>query len=232
MGETHEPVDGHALASVLGGLNGAARMKLELFFDCSSPWAYLGFEEAQPLAAELDLDLVFRPVLVGGVFNAVNTSVYHTRENVPAKIAWVAKDLRDWSRATGLKINFPPSVFPVNSAKAMRACLLLEQRGSLPSFARAAFEAYWGRGEDISREPVLADICRAIDIDPASVIPHLADDGPKARLRANVDELIARGGFGVPTFFLDATDFYFGVDRLPMVRAAVLAQSARAKKNP
>lgn len=61
-------------------------MKLELFFDCSSPWAYLGFEQAKPLVDEFDLDLVLRPVLVGGVFNAVNSSVYHVRENVPAKI--------------------------------------------------------------------------------------------------------------------------------------------------
>jgi 2-hydroxychromene-2-carboxylate isomerase len=196
-------------------------VKLELFFDCSSPWAYLGFEGAQPLAAELDLDLVFRPVLVGGVFNAVNTSVYHVRENVPVKGAWVAKDLRDWSRLTGLAIRFPPAVFPVNSAKAMRACLLLEARGALVRFARAAFEAYWGRGEDISQEPVLAAICRSIDIDPATVIPHLGRQDLKDALRANVDELIARGGFGVPTFFLDQSDIYFGVDRLFMVREAV-----------
>ncbi len=196
-------------------------MKLELFFDCSSPWAYLGFTQAQPLAAELDLDLICRPVLVGGVFNAVNTSVYHTRQNVPVKGAWVAKDLRDWSRATGLTINFPPAVFPVNSAKAMRACLLLKARGALIAFARAAFEAYWGRGEDISQEPVLAAICRSIDIDPGTVVPHLGDEALKVRLRSNVDELIARGGFGVPTFFLEDSDFYFGVDRLPMVRRAV-----------
>jgi 2-hydroxychromene-2-carboxylate isomerase len=204
-------------------------MKLELFFDCSSPWAYLGFEEAQPLAAELGLDLVFRPVLVGGVFKAVNTSVYHVRENVPVKAAWVGKDLRDWTRLTGHAIHFPPAVFPVNSAKAMRACLLLEERGALVMFARAAFEAYWGRGEDISQEQVLAEICRSIAIDPATVVPRLGDQDLKDRLRANTDELIARGGFGVPTFFLDGNDMYFGVDRLVMVREAVLrARSAAA----
>ncbi|MCW3834458.1 2-hydroxychromene-2-carboxylate isomerase [Sphingomonas canadensis] len=196
-------------------------MKLELFFDCSSPWAYLGFEEAQPLAEELGLDLVFRPVLVGGVFNAVNTSVYHVREKVPAKAAWVGKDLRDWARLTGHEIHFPPAVFPVNSAKAMRACLLLEERGALIAFARAAFEAYWSRGADISQERVLEGICRSVGIDADSVVPRLGDTDLKDRLRANTDELIARGGFGVPTFFLKRSDMYFGVDRLPMVREAV-----------
>ena len=196
-------------------------MKLELFFDCSSPWAYLGFEEAQKLAAELNLDLVFRPVLVGAVFNAVNSSVYHVRENVPVKGAWVAKDLRDWCRATGIVIHFPPPVFPVNTVKAMRACLLLEACDALTAFARAAFEAYWGRGEDISQEPVLAAICQSIGIDAETVMPRLGDADIKDRLRSNVDELIARGGFGVPTFYLGEVDMYFGVDRLSMVRLAV-----------
>lgn len=196
-------------------------MKLEVFFDCSSPWAYLGFTMVQPLADELGLELVFRPVLVGGVFNAVNSSVYHVRENVPVKGAWVAKDLGDWSRMTGIRIRFPPPVFPVNSAKAMRACLLLEESGMLIPFARATFEAYWGRGEDISRETVLTDICRSIDVDPEVVVPHLGAETLKKRLRANVDELIGRGGFGVPTFFLSGTDMYFGADRLVMVREAI-----------
>lgn len=196
-------------------------MKLELFFDCSSPWAYLGFEKAQPLAAELGLDLVLRPVLVGAVFNAINGSVYHMRENVPAKYAWVAKDLKDWSRSTGIKIDFPPPVFPVNSAKAMRLCFVMEEYGELIPFTRAVLEAYWGRGEDISQEAVLGEVCRSIGIEPGAVLPRANDPALKSRLGANVDELIMRGGFGVPTFFLNDKDMYFGVDRLPMIREAV-----------
>lgn len=196
-------------------------MKLEAFFDCSSPWAYLGFEAVQPLAAELGLDLELRPVLVGGVFNAVNKSVYHLRESVPAKMAWVAKDLRDWSRMAGIQIHYPPPVFPVNSAKALRACILLDRRGRMIDFARATFHAYWGLGSDISQESVLAEICRSIDVDPATVVPRLADEDLRDELRANVDELIARGGFGVPTFFLGGEDMYFGADRLSVLKRAV-----------
>lgn len=122
---------------------------------------------------------------------------------------------------TGVAIQFPPPVFPVNSAKVMRACFLLEERGALAAFAGAAFEAYWRNGEDISTDAVLAAFCRTINVDPARVVPRLSDDSLKERLRSNVDELIARGGFGVPTFFLEGTDFYFGVDRLAMVRNAI-----------
>ena len=118
---------------------------IEFFFDCSSPWTYLAFHNIQPMAAELGVPIAWRPILVGGIFNTVNPSVYASRENpVPAKAAYMRKDLADWARAAGLKIVFPPHVFPVNSVKAMRGCLLLEAEGKLTAFARAAFEAYWG----------------------------------------------------------------------------------------
>ena len=56
--------------------------KLEFFFDVSSPWTYLGFTNIQPLVAEFGVDIVWRPILVGGIFNAINDAVYETRENM------------------------------------------------------------------------------------------------------------------------------------------------------
>jgi 2-hydroxychromene-2-carboxylate isomerase len=200
---------------------------IEVFFDCSSPWTYLAFNNLQPLAAELGETIVWRPILVGGVFNTVNPSVYAGRERpVPRKAAYMLKDLRDWAREAGLAITFPPTVFPVNSVKAMRACLLLAPEGKLPDFARAAFEAYFGRDEDISRDEVLQGVCRAAGVEPARVLAGIADPAVKAALKANTDELIARGGFGSPTMFVGADDMYFGNDRLPLVRAALLRRRA------
>lgn len=72
-------------------------MTIEFFFDCSSPWTYFAFHAIQPLAGELEEPITWRPILVGGVFNAVNPSVYASRENpVPAKAAYMLKDLQDW----------------------------------------------------------------------------------------------------------------------------------------
>jgi len=111
------------------------------------------------------------------------------------------KDLDDWARAAGLAIVFPPQVFPVNSVKAMRGCLLLEPAGKLVAFARAAFEAYWGADEDISQDDVLARICARAGVDPAYLLAGLNEPAVKDRLRANTEELIRRGGFGSPTIF-------------------------------
>ena len=103
---------------------------IEFFFDCSSPWTYLGFHNIQPLAAEAKVPIRWRPILVGGVFNSVNPSVYASREKpVPAKRDYMLKDLQDWARSSRLKIVMPPTVFPVNSVKAMRGCLWLEPTG-------------------------------------------------------------------------------------------------------
>jgi 2-hydroxychromene-2-carboxylate isomerase len=202
---------------------------IEFFFDCSSPWTYLAFHNIQPMAAELGVDIAWRPILVGGVFNTVNPSVYASRENpVPAKAAYMRKDLDDWARDAGLKIVFPPRVFPVNSVKAIRGCILLEAERKLVPFARAAFEAYWRDDEDISQDEVLARVSVRAGVDPAFFFAGIATPAIKDRLRANTEELIRRGGFGSPTIFVGGTDMYFGNDRLRLIRAAIERSRAKA----
>jgi 2-hydroxychromene-2-carboxylate isomerase len=200
---------------------------IEFFFDCSSPWTYLAFHNIQPLAKEFAVEIRWRPFLVGGVFNTVNPSVYASRDKpVPAKADYMKKDLADWARAAGLTIKMPPSAFPVNSVKAMRGCLWLAEEAAMLPFARALFEAYWGDDKDISQDGVLAEICTRIGIDPAKFFAGIGGQAIKDGLKANTDELIARGGFGSPTIFLDETDMYFGNDRLPLIRRALQRRRA------
>jgi 2-hydroxychromene-2-carboxylate isomerase len=195
---------------------------IEFFFDCSSPWTWLAFHNVQPLARELGVEIRWRPVLVGGIFNAVNPSVYEFRERgIPAKQAYLMKDLQDWARLAGLTIHFPPTVFPVNSVKAMRGCILLEPEGKLVPFAQAVFEAYWAHDRDISQDAVLGELCERIGSEPEAFFEGIARPEIKAQLKANTDEVIARGGFGSPTIFV-GDDMYFGNDRLALVREAVL----------
>ena len=195
---------------------------IEFFFDCSSPWTYLAFHNIQPLAAEFGVPIRWRPFMVGGVFNTINPRVYEGRRApVPAKARYSGKDLQDWARLAGLKIKMPPSIFPVNSVKVMRGCLVLEPEGKLVPFARAAFEAYWGEDLDISKDEVIADICASAGVDAPALFAAIAEQPIKNALHANTAELIERGGFGSPTIFVDGADMYFGNDRLPLVRAAV-----------
>ena len=209
-------------ASAAGGVG-----MIEFFFDCSSPWTYLAFHNIQPLAAEFGETIVWRPILVGGIFNTINPSVYEGRAHpVPAKARYSGKDLQDWARLAGLAIKMPPTVFPVNSVKAMRACVVLAPQGKLVPFARAVFEAYWGDDLDISQEGVLRGVCERLGLDADALLAAAEAPEVKAQLRANTDEVMARGGFGSPTIFVCGADMYFGNDRLPLVRAAL--ERARA----
>ena len=198
-----------------------ARPRLEFFFDCSSPWTYLAFHKIEEVAEQAGAELVWRPILVGGVFNTVNPSVYEQRQApVPAKLRYHAKDLSDWAHRYGLRIGMPP-VFPVNSAKAMRGALLADERGLISPYARAVFETYWGELHDISQDDVLGGIAERVGLDREEFLSKVVAPEYKARLRANTGELIDRGGFGSPTMFVDGDDMYFGNDRLVLVGDAL-----------
>lgn len=195
--------------------------QLDFYFDCSSPWTYLAFHAIQPLAAEVGAEIVWKPILVGGVFNAVNQTVYENRSNPnPRKQAYMLQDLAAWADLYNIKITFPPKVFPVNSVKCMRGAFVALDEGKLVPYATAAFEAYWGGDLDISKEAVLADIAARAGLERQRFFAGIETDTCKARLRTNTDELIARGGFGSPTIFV-GDQMFFGNDRLPLIRAAL-----------
>ena len=202
---------------------------IEFFFDCSSPWTYLAFHNIQPLAKEFGVEMSWRPILVGGIFNTINPSVYASREKpVEAKARYMKKDMADWARSAGLAIKMRPTVFPVNSVKAMRGCILLAPEGKLVEFARTVFEIYWGEDKDISQDAVLTEVCQRVGVDPAKFFEGIGQQAIKDQLKANTDEVMARGGFGSPTIFLDKTDMYFGNDRMPLIREALQRRKASA----
>jgi 2-hydroxychromene-2-carboxylate isomerase len=69
---------------------------------------------------------------------------------------------------------------------------------------------------------VLCAICESVNLDPDAILRRADAAEIKDRLRMNTEELIARGGFGSPTMFVNRDDMYFGNDRLPLVEAALM----------
>src|SRR5579862_6785551 len=149
---------------------------LEFFFDCSSPWTYLAFTRIQPIVEKRRAKIVWRPILVGGVFNAVNRDVYERRANPdPRKAAYSNKDLQDWARLAGIRIDWPP-VFPVRATLVMRAVLAADESGRLVEFSRAAFESYWGALEDVSQPDIVAKTARSCGLDPDAILGRAGED--------------------------------------------------------
>ncbi|WP_295634369.1 2-hydroxychromene-2-carboxylate isomerase [Novosphingobium sp.] len=195
---------------------------VEFFFDLSSPWTRLAFHNIQPILAETGANVRWRPFLVGGVFNAVNPSVYQARESNDPKMARSFGWLKEWAALAGLAMNFPSPYHPVKSVWAMRFCCALEDRqADLHAFAEAAFETYYRDQQNLDDSAVLVSIAQGCGLDGAALAASAQTGAIKDRLRANTQEAIDRGAFGSPTMFVAGEAMYFGNDQLPLVRAAL-----------
>lgn len=203
-------------------------VSVEFYFDCSSPWTYMGFESFTRLIKQHNLtNVTWKPIIVGGVFNAVNQVLYEQRSNppVPRKAEYSLKDMQDWAKYLGLTVNFPPKCgHPVNAVKCMRACIVVQKMfgdEKMVQFARAAFQALWNDGRDFARDEVLMDICAKAGVD-VSVLGQIDSKEAKDALRKNTNEVIARNGFGSPTIYVGKSDMYFGNDRMTLIEHAIL----------
>ena len=193
---------------------------IEFYFDCSSPWTYLAFTEILPLSIRQDIEIVWKPVLVGGVFNSVNKDVYEFRKKPnPLKLSYSNDDLNLWSKVREVDISFP-KVFPVNSVKAMRGCLFADKEKKIVEFANNVFQSYWSKGIDISQDDLLLEIVKDSNLNPKEFKKFIESQEAKDLLIENTEDLIERGGFGSPTFFYNGRMF-FGNDRLNLLEEAI-----------
>jgi 2-hydroxychromene-2-carboxylate isomerase len=197
--------------------------RIEFFYDLSSPWTYLAFTNLFGIMERTGYCARLRPILVGGVFNAVNPAVYKARENSDnRRMVHSWKVLKDWSALAGVEMNFPSAYHPAKSVNAMRfCCALADNIPALTDFTRAAFQSYFGAQENLDDPDVLVVVANKVGLDGEGLRATSQTDEVKALLRANTEELIARGGYGSPTIFVDKNDMYFGNDQLPLVGAAL-----------
>lgn len=192
---------------------------IEIFFDLSSPWTRIAYANFRAWAADKQLAIYWRPFLVGGVFNAVNDSVYASRENPDnPKFRLTYVWLREWAALAGVPMNFPSRHHPVKSVQAMRfCCALAHDQAAMLAFCDAAFEAYFKDQRNLDDVEELVAIADGCGLDGRSLAAAAQSDTAKDLLRANTQDAIDRGAFGSPTFFVDHKFMYFGNDQLPLV---------------
>ena len=192
---------------------------VEFFFDLSSPWTRLAFHNIKPILAETNASVLWRPFLVGGVFNAVNSDVYASRSNPDhPKLRAGSHWLDDWAKLAGVPMNFPSEYHPLRSVAAMRFCCVLEDsQEELERFADHAFDAYFRLQLNLDDPSVLVTLANEIGMDGEELLAQSTTQANKDRLRANTEEAIARGSFGSPTILVGER-LYFGNDQLPLVR--------------
>ena len=193
--------------------------KLEYFFDCSSPWTYLSFRGILELRKNKKFEIIWKPILVGGIFNSTNPSVYESRKNpVKEKLEYSQKDMADWAAERNIQFNWP-KIFPINSVKSMRGSFyFLDKNQNIEEYLEKVFKAYWTEGKDISSNDCLKDIVTSLSASADDFMEFIDLPETKKRLVDNTQELMDRNGFGSPTFFLDTEDMYFGNDRIQLIK--------------
>ena len=191
--------------------------KLEYFLDCSSPWTYLSFMGVLDLMERKDFKIIWKPILVGGIFNSINPSVYENRKNpIKEKLDYSQKDLADWAQYRDITINWP-KIFPINSVRAMRGAFYFIDNGSIESYLEFIFKSYWSDGKDISSDDFLSTVAGRFNVSPDIFFEFINQSKTKTRLIDNTQELMDRGGFGSPTFFINDSDMFFGNDRIQLL---------------
>ena len=193
---------------------------VEFYFDFGSPATYLAWTQLPRLCAESGAQLVYKPMLLGGVFQATGNASPVT---VPAKGRFMLQDLARFARRYQVPMQFNPH-FPINTLPLMRAAVAVQQR--LPerfeAFLTLIFQAMWVQARNLGDPAVLAEVLVAGGFDPQQLLALTAEQAIKDALKANTDEAVKRGVFGAPSMFV-GNELFFGQDRLDFVREALQA---------
>lgn len=199
-------------------------MLLDVYFDYSSPFAYLGVSQIERVATEAGATLAWRPFLLGGLFKAIGTPNVPLMAMPAAKQRYQLVDMRRWADHWGVPFRFP-SRFPMNTVTALRMSLQLTTR-ELPPFMHAVFRAYWADDRDIADPEALRAIAADCGLDGEALLAGAADPAIKDRLRQATDEAADRGVCGVPSFLVRSDEgdpgmLFWGQDRLELVAEAL-----------
>ena len=189
-------------------------MQVEFCFDYASPYSFLANEI---LGAKLPgAEIVYRPVYLRG-FDSFKTGIPYTAP----KLSWLIQDLRRCAADEGLELRIP-AAFPINGLYALRGAIAAQRAGNFAAYHTAMFRAAWQHGRDISRKESVAALVGELGF--PDVAAALDDASIKDELKANTDEAVRRGAFGVPTFFV-GNELFWGHDRMHQVAKAIAASA-------
>ncbi|MDD2058730.1 2-hydroxychromene-2-carboxylate isomerase [Pseudomonas sp. GD03860] len=191
---------------------------LEFFFDLGSPASYLAWTQLPCLCARHGAQLVYRPMLLGGVFQATGNA---SPAMVPAKARHVFIDMQRFARRYGVTLAFPPG-FPINTLHLMRGAVAvqLHQPQRFEAYVTVMFQALWVQQRNLADPAVVAAVLQEAGFDPEQFLAWTADAAVKAALKEATQEAVRRGVFGAPSCFV-GEQMFFGQDRLDFIAEAL-----------
>jgi len=185
---------------------------VEFLFDFGSPATYLAYTQLPKIAERAGAEIVYTPILLGGVFKATGN---RSPVSVQAKGVWMLTDLVRWADRYGVPFALNPH-FPINTLYLMRGAVAYRDDERFGSYLEAVFRAMWVDGVNLGDTKEAGRIVAAAGIDPGEFLEAISTDAVKDALRENTEQAVVRGVFGAPTFFTDG-GMVFGQDRLGFV---------------
>lgn len=194
---------------------------LELIFDFGSPNAYLVLRVLPDLIERTGAELVITPCLLGGIFKATGNMAPMIRyADAPAKLGYENLEMRRFIERHDLsRFRLNPH-FPVNTLLIMRGAIVAEDEGVLDDYIDAVNRAMWEEGLKMDDPEIAAAFLSANGFDGPALLARTQEPEIKARLAANTEAAVARGAFGIPTFFV-GDEIFFGKERLDQVEEAL-----------
>jgi len=192
--------------------------QVEFLFDYGSPTCYLAYTQLPALAAKHGAEIVWKPILLGGVHKATGN---RSPAEVPAKGAWMFQDLQRFAKRYGVpyKTN---THFPINTLLLMRGAVAMQREGRLLPYSDAIFKAMWVDGLNLNDPQVIGGVLHNAGFDPQALLSAANDEAVKQQLKSETEAAVARGVFGAPVFFVGEAMF-FGQDRLDFVAEELAA---------
>jgi 2-hydroxychromene-2-carboxylate isomerase len=196
---------------------------VEFIFDFASPNAYLANHALSGVLERTGAEVVITPCLLGGIFKATgNQAPMVAFGGIKGKMDYEMLEFRRFiarHKLSAFKMN---PHFPLNSIHAIRGLVAAQQASVGGAYVEAVLAGFWEQGLKMDDPEVLSNVIASAGLDASALMAAAASPEVKSALAANTEAAVARGVFGVPTFFVGG-EMFFGKDRLWQVEEALAA---------
>jgi 2-hydroxychromene-2-carboxylate isomerase len=189
-----------------------SKPSLTFWYEFASPYSWLAAERIEALAATADIEIDWRPFLLGPIFVAQGwtTSPFNL---YPAKGNNMWRDMERLCALMALPPLTRPDPFPQNSLLAARVATALPD-ASRPAFTRAVYRVEFAHNQPIADRAVIARLLRDCGVDADAAMAAAETPQNKAALRAATEQARALGIYGAPSWVTGAGELFWGNDRL------------------
>jgi 2-hydroxychromene-2-carboxylate isomerase len=202
--------------------------QIDYYFTLLSPWTYLGHTAFVETARRHGCTVSCKPTPLRMVFDETGGLPLPKRH--PVRQRYRIFELQRWRQKRGLPLVIHPRHFPFDVSLADRAVLAIVAAGGDPAgFVGDVLAGVWARDEDLSQPELVAEIAGRAGFDGAALLAAADSEAIVERYAATINEAIAAGVFGAPSYVLDG-EVFWGQDRLELLEDA-LASGRAAYRN-